>query len=49
MLDLIFVRNRLGNDPATGDNWQADINQDGCINVLDLIRTRNVMGAQCGD
>ena len=49
VLDLIFVRNRLGKDPASGDNWKADINQDGSINVLDLIRTRNVIGAQCGD
>jgi len=43
ILDLIFVRNRLNQDPFSGDNWKADVNQDGRINILDLIYIRNNM------
>ena len=35
-------------DTSTGDNWKADVNQDGLINVLDLIRVRNELGVRCG-
>jgi hypothetical protein len=31
----------------TVDNWPADVNQDGKINVLDLILVRNAMGTSC--
>ena len=44
VLDLIFVRNRLGQDVGTGENWKADVNEDGRINVLDLIFARNRLG-----
>jgi len=47
ILDLIFIRNRLNTDPASGDNWQADVNEDGRINILDLIFTRNTLGTGC--
>jgi len=47
VLDLLLIRNLLGQDPATGTNWRADINQSGTINVLDLIVTRNNLGSSC--
>jgi len=47
ILDLIFIRNRLNQDPATGDNWQADVNQDTRINILDLIFVRNRLNNSC--
>jgi len=43
ILDLLYVRNRLGQDPESGDNMKADINGDGRINILDLIILRNLM------
>ena len=46
-LDLIFVRNRLNHDPATGDVWQADVNGVGKINILDLIYVRNRLNTKC--
>jgi len=50
VLDLIFIRNRLGANPNTGDNWRADIVAgDGAINVLDLIAVRNYLGTKCGE
>ena len=47
VLDLIIIRNLLGQDPSTGTNWRADINQDAAINVLDLIVARNNLGSKC--
>jgi hypothetical protein len=47
VLDMIFIRNRLSNDPASGDNWQADVNEDGTINILDMIVVRNAFGSSC--
>jgi len=47
ILDLIFIRNRLNQDPATGDNWQADVNMDTRINILDLIYVRNRLNNAC--
>ena len=47
ILDLIWVRNRLGADVATGDNWKADVNSDGKINILDLLAVRNNLSAKC--
>jgi len=44
---MIFIRNRLSNDPASGDNWQADVNEDGTINILDMIVVRNAFGSRC--
>jgi len=44
LLDLIYVRNRLGQSTTTGDNWKADVNEDGRINVLDLIYASNRLG-----
>lgn len=44
ILDMLFVRNRLREDPLSGDDWQADLNEDGAINILDLIFTRNHLG-----
>jgi len=49
VLDLIFVRNRLGERPYTGDNWRADITCDMVINVLDLIAVRNYLGTRCSE
>ena len=47
ILDLLAVRNRLGQDPTSGDNWRADVNGDGAINILDLIFVRNELGTAC--
>ena len=47
ILDLIFIRNRLNQDPATDDNWQADVNMDTRINILDLIYVRNRLNNAC--
>ena len=42
ILDLIFVRNSLGRDPASFPAARkADLNNDGKVNVLDLIAARN--------
>jgi len=47
ILDLIFIRNRLGRPAGSGDNWKADANQDGQINILDLIYVRNKLNTKC--
>lgn len=47
ILDLIAVRNKLGRDPASGDNALCDVNHDGKINILDLILVRNNLGKSC--
>ena len=47
LLDLIFIRNRIGKDVQTGDHWQADVNRDGKVNVLDLIVSRNNLQRAC--
>jgi hypothetical protein len=49
ILDLIFIRNRLRQDPSSGDNWKADANRDGEINILDLIFVRNQLGTKCAE
>jgi len=48
ILDLIFVRNRIGREPSSENNWQADVNDDGKINILDLINVRNKLNTRCG-
>jgi len=47
ILDLIFIRNRLGQDVSVGDNWMADANEDGKINILDLIKVRGRLNTTC--
>ncbi|HUW34007.1 MAG TPA: dockerin type I domain-containing protein, partial [Planctomycetota bacterium] len=47
VLDLIFIRNRLGKPIESADNCRADVNVDGSVDVLDLISTRNKLGARC--
>jgi len=48
ILDLIFVRSKLNEDPNAGAlNWRADVNADGDINILDLIFIRNQLGKRC--
>jgi len=47
ILDLIFIRNKLNQDVATGDNWKADVNNDLRINILDLIYVRNKLNTSC--
>ncbi|HUU99314.1 MAG TPA: dockerin type I domain-containing protein [Phycisphaerae bacterium] len=47
ILDLIFIRNKLNQAVATGDNWKADVNEDTRINILDLIFVRNKLNTQC--
>ena len=40
ILDMIYIRNRIGLDPSDPDNANADLNSDGKINVLDLMTLR---------
>ena len=47
ILDLIFIRNKLNQDPASGNNWQANVNGDAAINILDLIYVRNRLNTRC--
>jgi len=47
ILDLIYVRNMLAQDPTSGDNWQANVNGDDKINILDLIFVRNRLNTKC--
>ena len=47
ILDLIHVRNRLGQPASSGDNWRFDVNKDNAIDVLDLITIRNLLGTRC--
>jgi len=48
ILDLIWARNRLNQDPQAGSlNWRADVNQDGAINILDLLDIRNHLNTRC--
>jgi hypothetical protein len=47
ILDLIFVRNYLGADPASDAAvLPADLNADGKVNVLDLIAARKEIGSR---
>ena len=47
ILDLIFIRGRLGNGIATDADRKADVNEDGTINILDLIAVRNRLNTKC--
>ena len=47
ILDLIFIRNKLNQDPNSGNNWQANVNNDTAINILDLIYVRNKLNTRC--
>jgi len=39
--------NYLDKDVFVDDNWKADINRDGKVNITDLITVRNNMGDKC--
>lgn len=41
LADLVYVRARLGLDPALPQNASADVDQDGTIDLLDLMAVRN--------
>ena len=45
--DVIFVQSRYNQDPSVGDNWQADLNEDGMISVADLAIILDNFGKQC--
>ena len=47
LLDLLFVRDRIGRDTATGDNWKADVTNDGKVNLLDLLAVRDRLLTGC--
>jgi len=40
ILDMLYIRNRVGLDPSDPDNAAADVNNDGKINVLDVMTVR---------
>lgn len=47
VLDMIIVRNHLGQSAFSGGTWKADLNSDGRINILDLLAVRNSLGLRC--
>ena len=47
ILDLVFVRNKLGRDINILDNRKADVNGDGRIDILDFVFVRNHLGETC--
>ena len=47
IIDMLQVRNRLGQEAATGENWKYDVNRDSRINVLDLMLVRSGLGTRC--
>jgi len=47
VLDLLFVRNRIGQSVSTGDNAAADVNRDGLIDIRDLLLVRDRMNDSC--
>ena len=47
ILDLVFVRNKLGRDVNILDNQKADVNGDGRIDILDFVFVRNHLGETC--
>jgi len=47
ILDLIFIRNKLNLPIGDGDNWKANVQEDGRINILDLIYVRNKLNTSC--
>ena len=45
ILDLIFIRNNLGRDPAASPAARrADVNNDSRVDILDLLAARNGLG-----
>ncbi|HUU69648.1 MAG TPA: dockerin type I domain-containing protein [Planctomycetota bacterium] len=47
ILDLIFIRARMGQNANTGGNHRADVTNDGMINILDLIAVRQRLNSRC--
>jgi parallel beta-helix repeat protein len=47
ILDLLSVRNLIGHNPSTGNNWKADVVHDASINIQDLIYVRNHLYTEC--
>ena len=47
VLDLIAVQRLAGRDPTLGQNWKADLNQDGRIDADDLVIIRERLGRTC--
>ena len=48
ILALIGVRNHLGQDPTSPETSSCyDVNDDGAINILDMICVRNRLGLEC--
>ena len=45
--DLLDIRRKLQLGPAPDGSWQADVNGDNRINVLDLIYARNRLNTRC--
>ncbi|HUW32197.1 MAG TPA: dockerin type I domain-containing protein [Planctomycetota bacterium] len=47
ILDLLQIRNALGQSPGTGSNWKYNVNKDASINILDLLVVRNMLSTKC--
>jgi len=48
-MTIIDNADRINLDVASGDNAIADVNNDGKINILDLIYVRNRLNTRCQD
>jgi len=48
LMDMLFVRDRIGMAVGSGSNWQADVNRDGRIDMLDLLYIRDRVNNRCG-
>jgi|GEM_PF-2342776 len=47
ILDMLHVRNHLGADVDTDDNWWIDVTEDGNINILDMLHVRDHLNDAC--
>ena len=47
VIDMLVIRDKLNADVSSGDNWRADVNEDGAIDILDLIFVRNNLHDIC--
>jgi len=47
VLDLILLRNKLNAPVSQGNNWKADLNNDGTIDLDDLIIMTGLLGKKC--
>jgi len=47
ILDMLFIRDQLGENVDSGDNWKCDLNNDDQINILDMLMVREHLNDKC--